>query len=114
MKYQELLAYKNVIRNISMADAMRIIGSVGSAAWLEFTGLPDSGAGVMTKDLWLFRNDKCDKCPLKTGNRCDPSQKRDHVYEKDHNGMPKVVYGCGCGLWAKKKDINEHCPAGEW
>ena len=103
-----------IIKNMTLDEVADVISAYGEAAMSEFIGLPDKGAGKMTKSLYAYRKKKCMECPLKDGGWCDPGKTRQHVSELDENGDPLSVNGCGCNLWGKQRSFDKKCPAGEW
>ena len=110
----QLNAYADIIKGMSLKRMSEILMAYGSDAITTFIGLPDEGEG-MTKEIYFNRKEICYTCPLRTKmNTCDPTKKRIHVSMKKEDGSSVWVNGCGCGLQAKQKTINEHCPAGEW
>ncbi len=114
MNLDYIKAYANVIKGMTIQEAIGVLKAYGFHTITVFTGLPDKGIGIMTKSLYLKRKKKCLECPLKNGNVCDPTRTRAHVHELDGQGNPLMVHGCSCGLAAKQKDFGMHCPAGEW
>jgi hypothetical protein len=93
------------------------------------------GVNAQAGKIFRQRETICQKCPLKSGNRCDTSKVvTDNlktlafdstlkvVRDKDHlNGFyyvtesgERAYRGCGCRLSAKQKSPDSVCPAGFW
>ena len=113
---EEMKPYVDKLTSLSFKEIKRILSIYGIRAIQEVVGLPEDGEGVMTKRLYFDRKLICSGCLLKTpANTCSPSIERAHKTELDPaTGGPKMVKGCGCGLWAKQGSFQDHCPAGEW
>ena len=113
---EEMKPYIEKLSSLSMKEIKRIASAYGMAAITELVGLPDEGEGVMTKKLYVERKMICAGCELKTPNNfCDPTKTKAHKTMIDpETGGPLMVKGCSCGLWAKQKSFEDHCPAGEW
>lgn len=111
----EMKPYVEKLSSLSFQEIRRILGAYGMAAIRELVDFPDEGQGVMTKSLYAERKIICAGCPLKTpANTCDPNKSRPHKTLLAECGAPLMVNGCSCGLWAKQKSFDDHCPAGEW
>jgi len=50
----------------------------------------------------------CGRCPIRSGNRCDPNKAGNHV--ETH----APTKGCGCILSAKALAATAECPLGKW
>jgi hypothetical protein len=119
MNLKELAPYVDKLTSLSLSKIISIGKSYGIAGIQVLVGLhydDDQGGTVMTQKELIRRREKCDGgCPLQTSQGwCNPGMSRAHVSEKNQDGTPLVVTGCACKLPVKQRDINEHCPAGEW
>jgi len=103
------------IKSLLISELLRIVALYGEDILTDISGLPTEGEGVMTQGLFLKRKSVCLDCSLRTAwNTCDPGQVIAHETEKNADGTPLMVTGCGCGLKAKQKSIKDRCPAGKW
>lgn len=86
-----------------MGSVKDILHGWGNKVLDRFNAAPEG-----LKELASKRMKKCDSCPLRTGNVCDPKKSIKHVK------TGKEIYGCGCNLSAKTMAPGSNCPAGKW
>lgn len=107
-------AYKDILTKMSFADFVKVIKAFGEAILFDVKKLPIESDVTMTRSDYLDRLSACAKCSLMVGSKCDPLRSREHKFEKNDDGSPKIINGCGCHLPSKQKSPIHSCPAGEW
>lgn len=112
LKYMK--AYKDILTKMSFADFLKVIKAFGEGIVFDIKKLPVESDVTMTRSDYLDRLASCSKCKLMVGSKCDPLRSREHVSDKNEDGTPKIVNGCGCHLPSKQKSPIHSCPAGEW
>jgi len=80
--------------------------------------LPDSLLSAELLRLSNERENVCNGCSMKDGNRCSQQRKGKAVIDFKYRGRQRIkgeLYkGCGCFLSKKQKSKISQCPLGQW